>query len=193
MPLPGPGDTKATTPPRYMYVSYMNKLPLLPLFFFFFLQNNLRAWATNTSQPRVISVGPWGGPGGQPFRMRGTSVPHLRAIIVYHSNVSIHALACEYSLAGDDEDANGEQRVRMAGPWGIPHSFGSRRVRFTVTTGPAGPLLLLLCVCMWIAKLHLGVGKFLCRSSCLQGSTSPRWRGRPGTSATAPVSSSSLR
>lgn len=82
--------------------------------------------------PRVISVGPWGGPGGQPFRMRGTSVPHLRAIIVYHSNVSIHALACEYSLAADDEDANGEQRVRMAGPWGIPHSIGSRRVRFTI-------------------------------------------------------------
>ncbi|XP_066333201.1 salt stress-induced protein-like [Miscanthus floridulus] len=64
--------------------------------------------------------------------MRGTSVPRLRAITVYHSSAAIHALACEYSLAGDDEDANGEQRVRMAVPWGIPHSFGSRRVRATI-------------------------------------------------------------
>ncbi|KAK3119620.1 hypothetical protein QOZ80_9AG0672900 [Eleusine coracana subsp. coracana] len=80
----------------------------------------------NHTSPRgVISVGPWGGSGGQPFYMRGPSPPHLRSIILYHSSV-IHSLACEYSRAGDG-GVN-----RMAGPWGRPHSFGSAAVRATI-------------------------------------------------------------
>ncbi|KAJ1264623.1 hypothetical protein BS78_08G013800 [Paspalum vaginatum] len=70
----------------------------------------------------VISVGPWGGSGGQPFYMQGPSAPRLRRIIlitVYHSPGAIHSLACDYSLAGDGGPS------RRAGPWGRPNSFGS--------------------------------------------------------------------
>ncbi|GJN28434.1 hypothetical protein PR202_gb16557 [Eleusine coracana subsp. coracana] len=75
------------------------------------------------AEPRgVASVGPWGGSGGQPFYMRDQSAPLLRSITLYYSSV-IHSLACEYSLAGDGS------LNRMAGPWGLPHSFGSRAVR----------------------------------------------------------------
>ncbi|TVU27216.1 hypothetical protein EJB05_29812, partial [Eragrostis curvula] len=79
-------------------------------------------------QPRgVMSVGPWGGSGGQPFYMHGRSPPQLRSIILYHSDGAIHSLACEYSRAGDDGSV-----MRMAGPWGLPHSFGSRAVRAVI-------------------------------------------------------------
>ncbi|XP_062204330.1 mannose/glucose-specific lectin-like [Phragmites australis] len=83
-----------------------------------------RYHGNHTSPRGVISVGPWGGSGGQPFYMRGRSAPRLRSIIVYHSSV-IHSLACEYSQAGDGVNW-------MGGPWGLPHSFGSRGVRATI-------------------------------------------------------------
>ncbi|XP_066340820.1 salt stress-induced protein-like isoform X4 [Miscanthus floridulus] len=77
------------------------------------------------TKPRgVISVGPWGGSGGQPFYMRGASAPRLRSIVLYHSG-AIHSLACDYTLAGDHEGPS----PRVAGPWDLPHSYGSRGVR----------------------------------------------------------------
>ncbi|XP_066340822.1 salt stress-induced protein-like [Miscanthus floridulus] len=79
----------------------------------------------NVTKPRgVISVGPWGGSGGQPFYMRGASAPRLRSIVLYHSG-AIHSVACDYTLAGDYEGPP----PRVAGPWGLPHSYGSRGVR----------------------------------------------------------------
>ncbi|KAK3119622.1 hypothetical protein QOZ80_9AG0672920 [Eleusine coracana subsp. coracana] len=85
-----------------------------------------RSYNRNHTSPRgVISVGPWGGSGGQPFYMRGLSPPRLHSIILYHSSV-IHSLACEYSLA-DNMEVN-----HKAGTWGLPHSFGSTAVRATI-------------------------------------------------------------
>ncbi|KAL6640719.1 hypothetical protein ACP70R_021842 [Stipagrostis hirtigluma subsp. patula] len=86
-----------------------------------------RYYSNHTSwmQPRgVISVGPWGGSGGRPFYTPAPSVRRLRSIILYHSDV-IHSLAYEYSQAD-----HGVSRV--AGPWGLSHSFGSRGVRATI-------------------------------------------------------------
>ncbi|CAN6330365.1 unnamed protein product [Urochloa humidicola] len=71
---------------------------------------------TNHTSPRgVVSVGPWGGSGGGPFYMlRGSAAPtRLRSITLRHSAGGIHSLAYHYSLAGDN-------RSRMAGPWGRP-------------------------------------------------------------------------
>ncbi|CAN6325659.1 unnamed protein product [Urochloa humidicola] len=71
---------------------------------------------TNHTSPRgVVSVGPWGGSGGEPFYMlRGSAAPtRLRSITLHHSAGGIHSLAYHYSLAGDS-------RLRMAGPWGRP-------------------------------------------------------------------------
>ncbi|XP_066340717.1 uncharacterized protein [Miscanthus floridulus] len=83
-----------------------------------------RRYYNHTSPRGVISVGPWGGSGGQPFYMRGASTPRLRSIILYHSG-AIHSLSCEYTLAGDYEGPP----PRVAGPWGLPDSYGSRGVR----------------------------------------------------------------
>jgi hypothetical protein len=73
-------------------------------------------------------MGLWGGSGGQPFYMRGTSAPRLRSIVLYHSD-AIHSLACDYTLTGDYEGPP----ARVAGPWGLPDSYGSRGVRTEVT------------------------------------------------------------
>ncbi|XP_066334703.1 salt stress-induced protein-like [Miscanthus floridulus] len=56
--------------------------------------------------------------------MRGASAPRLRSIILYHSG-AVHSLSCEYTLAGD----YGGPPPRVAGPWGLPDSYGSRGVR----------------------------------------------------------------
>ncbi|TVU50655.1 hypothetical protein EJB05_02034, partial [Eragrostis curvula] len=90
----------------------------------------IRSHTRNDTAPRgVISVGPWGGSGGQPFYMhgRGRSPPQVLSIVLYHSAGAIHSLACEYSAAGDEW----VQWIR-AGPWGLPHSFGSRAVRAVI-------------------------------------------------------------
>lgn len=80
-------------------------------------------------QPRgVMSMGPWGGSGGSPFYMRVVSAPRLGSIVLYHSS-AIHSLSCEYTLAGDYEGSP----HRVAGPWGLPDSYGSRAVRTQVT------------------------------------------------------------
>nr|CAB3462914.1 unnamed protein product [Digitaria exilis] len=60
-------------------------------------------------QPRgLISVGPWGGSGGQAFYMHGSSAPRLRSIVLHHSMSSgIHSMACDYyynHLAGVGDD-----------------------------------------------------------------------------------------
>ncbi|WVZ88208.1 hypothetical protein U9M48_034753 [Paspalum notatum var. saurae] len=76
-----------------------------------------------SNKPRgVISVGPWGGSGGEPFYMHGPSAPRLRRIVLYHSPSAIHSLDCAYSLAGDGDD---RYYYRRAGPWGRRHRFGS--------------------------------------------------------------------
>jgi len=72
----------------------------------------------------VMSMGPWGGSGGSPFYMRVVSAPRLGSIVLYHSS-AIHSLSCEYTLAGDYEGSP----HRVAGPWGLPDSYGSRAVR----------------------------------------------------------------
>jgi len=84
--------------------------------------NPKQAHTNRTTSPRgVMSVGPWGGSGGQPFYMRGPSAPRLHSIILHHSISGIHSLACEYyysysySLAGA---GTGDNRIRLAGPWG---------------------------------------------------------------------------
>ncbi|XP_021316558.1 salt stress-induced protein [Sorghum bicolor] len=71
-----------------------------------------------------MSMGPWGGSGGSPFYMRVVSAPRLGSIVLYHSS-AIHSLSCEYTLAGDYEGSP----HRVAGPWGLPDSYGSRAVR----------------------------------------------------------------
>jgi hypothetical protein len=63
--------------------------------------------------------------------MRGASAPRLRSIVLYHSG-AIHSLSCEYTLAGDYDGPPPPPRV--AGPWGLPYSFGSRGVRAKVIT-----------------------------------------------------------
>ncbi|KAL6653483.1 hypothetical protein ACP70R_009061 [Stipagrostis hirtigluma subsp. patula] len=87
-----------------------------------------RYYSNHTSPRGVISVGPWGGSGGRPFYTPAPSVRRLRSIILYHSDV-IHSLAYEYSQAD-----HGVSRV--AGPWGLSHSFGSRGVRATIELDP---------------------------------------------------------
>ncbi|RLM58763.1 jacalin-related lectin 3-like [Panicum miliaceum] len=80
----------------------------------------------------VISVGPWGGSGGQPFYMRGPSAPRLRSITLHHSISGIHSLACEYSLPGDEAAAN---RIRTAGPWGRHRSAELHRATIKLSAG----------------------------------------------------------
>ncbi|CAN6348833.1 unnamed protein product [Urochloa humidicola] len=81
---------------------------------------------TNHTSPRgVISVGPWGGSGGQAFYMRGSGAPRLRSITLQHSPSGIHSMACEYTVAGDS-------RIRMAGPWGRTQSSTGSLHRATI-------------------------------------------------------------
>ncbi|AQK57101.1 hypothetical protein ZEAMMB73_Zm00001d052382 [Zea mays] len=91
-------------------------------------QTTTYTYYNHTSPRGVISVGPWGGSGGQPFYMRGASAPRLRSVVLYHSG-AIHSLAYEYTLAGDYDYEGPPRRRRVAGPWGLPHSYGSRGVR----------------------------------------------------------------
>ncbi|CAL4995836.1 unnamed protein product [Urochloa decumbens] len=88
---------------------------------------------THTSPRGVISVGPWGGSGGQPFYMlRGSSgAPRLHSITLQHSPSGIHSLACQY-VSGDS------RRFRMAaGPWGRPQSSTGSLLHATINL-PAG-------------------------------------------------------
>ncbi|CAM0146900.1 unnamed protein product [Urochloa decumbens] len=89
---------------------------------------------TNHTWPRgVMSVGPWGGSGGQPFYMLRASsgAPRLHSITVQHSPSGIHSLACQYSysLAGDESD---RRRFRLAGPWGRPQSSTGSLLHATI-------------------------------------------------------------
>ena len=110
------------------------------------------AWCIALQPRGVISVGPWGGSGGQPFYMRGASAPRLRSIILYHSG-AVHSLSCEYTLAGD----YGGPPPRVTGPWGLPDSYGSRGVRTQVTTNdrpdPSPFLPILACISLGLQKL----------------------------------------
>jgi hypothetical protein len=49
----------------------------------------------------AVKVGPWGGPGGQPFYMRGSGggAPRLLSIGLYHAD-AVHGLRFEYLLGG---------------------------------------------------------------------------------------------
>ena len=82
--------------------------------------NPKQAHTNRTTSPRgVMSVGPWGGSGGQPFYMRGPSAPRLHSIILHHSTSVIHSLSCEYSYSYSLAGAGtGDNRIRLAGPWG---------------------------------------------------------------------------
>ncbi|KAG2614643.1 hypothetical protein PVAP13_3NG233134 [Panicum virgatum] len=95
------------------------------------------AHTNRTTSPRgVMSVGPWGGSGGQPFYMRGPSAPRLHSIILHHSISGIHSLACEYSypysLAGA---GTGDNRIRLAGPWGRHQSAELHRAAIKLSAG----------------------------------------------------------
>jgi hypothetical protein len=94
--------------------------------------NNPKAHTNHTWPGGVISVGPWGGSGGQPFYMRGPVAPRLRSIILHHSISGIHSLACEYSLPGDETAAN---RIRTAGPWGRHQSAELHRAKIKLSAG----------------------------------------------------------
>ncbi|KAL6871034.1 hypothetical protein ACP4OV_014882 [Aristida adscensionis] len=80
-----------------------------------------RLYSNHTSPSGAISVGPWGGHGGQPFyHLHGSSVRRLRSIVVYHST-AIHSLAYQYQA--------GDGATRIAGPWGRSYSFGNKAAR----------------------------------------------------------------
>ncbi|KAF8706408.1 hypothetical protein HU200_030673 [Digitaria exilis] len=59
---------------------------------------------SNDTSPRgLISVGPWGGSGGQAFYMHGSIAPRLRSIVLQHSmSGGIHSMACDYYYYYDD-------------------------------------------------------------------------------------------
>jgi len=128
---PSGADAAITLPSQSMLLQRQRELMLLQrqraLQMQLLSQVSRDTTSNNHTSPRgVISVGPWGGSGGQPFYMRGASAPRLRSIVLYHSG-AIHSLSCEYTLAGDYDGPPPPPRV--AGPWGLPYSFGSRGVR----------------------------------------------------------------
>ncbi|CAM0151249.1 unnamed protein product [Urochloa decumbens] len=89
-------------------------------------------YTNHTSSPRgVMSVGPWGGSGGQHFYMLRASsgAPRLHSVTLQHSPSGIHSLACQYSVSGGDSS----RRFRMAaGPWGRPQSSTGSLLHATI-------------------------------------------------------------
>jgi hypothetical protein len=70
----------------------------------------------------AVKVGPWGGPGGQPFYMRGGGgAPRLLSVSLYHAD-TVHGFRFEYLLGGVR---------RTMGPSGR-HYKGSKGLRATV-------------------------------------------------------------
>ncbi|KAL6597402.1 hypothetical protein ACP70R_046842 [Stipagrostis hirtigluma subsp. patula] len=87
-----------------------------------------RYYSNHTSPIGAISVGTWGGSGGEPFYMPDDlNVRRLRRISLRHSDDVIHQLAYEYeiSLAGH------VGLSKMASPGGLPHPFVYKGVRAT--------------------------------------------------------------
>nr|CAB3459211.1 unnamed protein product [Digitaria exilis] len=88
---------------------------------------------SNDTSPRgLISVGPWGGSGGQAFYMHGSIAPRLRSIVLQHSmSGGIHSMACDYYYYYDDG-------IRTAGPWGRSHSLDATPLSRTAVACPPG-------------------------------------------------------
>jgi hypothetical protein len=72
----------------------------------------------------AVKVGPWGGPGGQPFYMRGGGgAPRLLSISLYHAD-AVHGFRFEY-LMGGVRRTMGPSGGHYRGPKGLRETVGT--------------------------------------------------------------------